>query len=107
MTEDRAVRVLNLIATIDAFKRQVERLTSRFTVQAAETYGDIGIRTMEILAEALISSSCNMQVELLTTRYRILRAFIEENPGFSLSESEIRMDPTEEFNSVVNISLRD
>ena len=98
MTSGRNERLMHLIKLIDELRRHMTEQVCQLTVHIAEAYPVLDGVILEILVETLVSSVARLNIDILTMRYRMLKAFVEENPELSLlgSEADSRIETTDE-----------
>jgi hypothetical protein len=88
MSNEHVRRIMNIVQTLDSLRNQLMLHICRLTAQAAEAYPDVEGLVLESIIESIVSSSSRMTTDILTSRYRLLKSFTEENPDLSLSQAE-------------------
>ena len=98
MTSGRNERLMHLIKLVDELRRHMTERVCQLTTHIAEAYPVLDGVILEILMETLVSSVARLNIDILTMRYRMLKAFVEENPELSLlgSEADSRIETTDE-----------
>lgn len=101
MADETKKKVLKIVQSLDNLKHQIQGLMSRLTAQMAEANSDLETAVLESIIYALIASSNRMNLDILTSRYRLLRSFTDDYPELPLLEAEL--DPN---GSMVNGTRR-
>lgn len=84
---DRAKRcIIEVIQLIDGSNRVADWYIRRLTVMAANPL------TEQPEIEKLIAAFTQLQLDSLITRFRIIRKFHADHPGFPIDETEIETD---------------
>lgn len=88
MADETRKRIMKIVHTLDNLKTQVQGLMCRLTAQVAEAYPDVEMAVLERLIDTLIATTSKMNSDIMTSRFRLLRSFAEENPELPLLEAE-------------------
>jgi hypothetical protein len=81
-------RIMKIVHTLDNLRTQVQGLMCRLTAQVAEAYPDVELGVLERIIDNLITTTSRMNSDIMTSRFRLLRSFAEENPDLPLLEAE-------------------